>query len=160
MIGRFQPFHLGHLAALRFALEKAENLWVGLGSSNQPIQKENPFTAKERRDMVLDSIDEEIRKRIMIFDIPDLQNHQRWVENIDTIVPPYEIIFTNDELTQYLYKKRGLDVMPIPFTERDILSGTNIRYLIKQDKEWQHLVPTGTREILKKIGAKERLRRL
>ena len=39
LIGRFQPFHLGHLEALQFALSKVDKLWVGLGSSNKPIEK-------------------------------------------------------------------------------------------------------------------------
>ena len=43
LIGRFQPFHLGHLEALQFALSKVEKLWVGLGSSNKPIAKKQSF---------------------------------------------------------------------------------------------------------------------
>ena len=39
LIGRFQPFHLGHLEALRFALSKVDKLWLGLGSSNKPTEK-------------------------------------------------------------------------------------------------------------------------
>ena len=39
LIGRFQPFHLGHLEALQFALSKVDKLWVGLGSSNKPVKK-------------------------------------------------------------------------------------------------------------------------
>ncbi len=37
LIGRFQPFHLGHLEALQFALSKVDKLWIGLGSSNKSI---------------------------------------------------------------------------------------------------------------------------
>ena len=48
LIGRFQPFHLGHLSALRFALPKVDKLWLGLGSSNKPIEKNNPFSIEER----------------------------------------------------------------------------------------------------------------
>ncbi|ABK78173.1 hypothetical protein CENSYa_1551 [Cenarchaeum symbiosum A] len=33
LIGRFQPFHLGHLAAVRFALSRADRVWLGIGSS-------------------------------------------------------------------------------------------------------------------------------
>ena len=60
LIGRFQPFHLGHLEALQFALSKVDKLWVGLGSSNKPPQKSNPFSAEERKKMILDSIDDSI----------------------------------------------------------------------------------------------------
>jgi len=55
-IGRFQPFHLGHLDAIRFGLSKVENLWIGIGSSNKSNEKRNPFTADERKDMILSSL--------------------------------------------------------------------------------------------------------
>ena len=93
LIGRFQPFHLGHLAALQFAIPKVDKLWLGLGSSNKPIEKNNPFSIEERKKMILSSIDDSIQNKISIFPIPDLDNHVRWIQNIDTIVPDYEIIF-------------------------------------------------------------------
>ena len=34
LIGRFQPFHLGHLDAVLFGLSRTENLFIGIGSSN------------------------------------------------------------------------------------------------------------------------------
>ena len=67
LIGRFQPFHLGHLDALHFALTKVDRLWVGLGSSNKPPQKNNPFSAEQRKKMILDSIDQYMKKKISIY---------------------------------------------------------------------------------------------
>lgn len=158
LIGRFQPFHLGHLDALRYALAKADNLWLGLGSSNKPIQKNNPFTANERKDMILSSIDDVTKTKIQIFFIPDVENHKKWIELIDSIVPKFDIVFTNDELTKHLYSKKDVIVESIPFTKRDVLSGTNIRELIISDKPWTHLVPNGTLNVLNRIGAKDRLK--
>jgi len=158
LIGRFQPFHLGHLEAFRFALSKVDKLWIGIGSSNKPSEKNNPFTADERKEMILSSIDNSISNRIQIFLIPDLENHQKWIENIDMIVPDFEVIFTNDELTQSLYSKRGKKVIPVPFKDREILSGTNVRNKILGDQDWQTMVPDGTKTILEKIGADNRLK--
>ena len=160
LIGRFQPFHLGHLDALKFALSNVDKLWIGIGSSIKPPHKNNPFSAEERKEMILSSIDNSISNRIEIYSIPDLENHQKWIENIDTIVPKYDIVFTNDELTQYLYSKRGTKVLTIPFTDRDVLSGTNIRDKILSDQKWDHLVPEGTKKILDTISAKDRLQSL
>jgi nicotinamide-nucleotide adenylyltransferase len=158
LIGRFQPFHLGHLKALKFALSKVDMLWVGLGSSNKPLQKNNPFSAEERKDMILSSIDESMKSRIQIYFIPDLENHVEWIKLIDKLVPKFDIIFTNDELTKHLYSKRDIEVLPIPFVDRDILSGTNIRDMIISDLKWDDYVPEGTRNFLNKINAKERLK--
>ena len=160
LIGRFQPFHLGHLAALRFALSKVDKLWIGLGSSNKPLQKNNPFSADERKEMILSSIDESMKQRIQIYFIPDLENHMKWIELIDTLVPKFDTVFTNDELTRHLYSKRDVQVLPIPFVKRDILSGTNIRDMIISDQTWEDLVPEGTKIFLSKTSAKQRLKNL
>ena len=160
LIGRFQPFHLGHLDALHFALSKVDKLWLGLGSSNKPPEKNNPFSAQERKKMILDSIDDSIKERIEIYFIPDLENHIKWIELIDTIVPKFDVVFTNDELTKHLYSKRDTQVLSIPFTKRDMLSGTNIRDLITSDQEWESLVPEGTKNFLNSNSAKERLKNL
>ena len=160
LIGRFQPFHLGHLDALRFALSKVDKLWIGLGSSNKPLQKNNPFSAEERKEMILSSIDESMKSRIQIYFIPDLENHIKWIELIDTLVPKFNTVFTNDELTRHLYSKRDVEVLPIPFVKRDILSGTNIRDMIISDQTWEDLVPEGTKNFLYKTSAKQRLKNL
>ena len=160
MIGRFQPLHLGHLEALQFALSKVDKLWVGLGSSNKSIEKNNPFSAEERKNMILSSINHSIKEKISIYFIPDLDNHIKWIEKIDTIVPKFDMVFSNDELTSHLYSKRDIQVIPIPFLRRDVLSGTNIRELIISDQNWDDLVPEGTKNFLIKTDAKERLKNL
>jgi len=160
LIGRFQPFHLGHLEALRFALSKVDKLWIGLGSSNKPSEKNNPFSAQQRKEMILSSIDDSMKERIAIYFIPDLDNHMNWIEKIDTIVPEFDIVFSNDELTKHLYSKRTVQVIPIPFLKRDELSGTNIRDLIISDQKWEHLVPEGTKIFLINNNAKDHLKNL
>ena len=158
LIGRFQPFHSGHLEAFRFALSQVDKLWIGIGSSNKPSEKNNPFTADERKKMILSSIDKSISNRIQIYYIPDLDNHEKWIENIDSIVPDFDVVFTNDELTKSLYSNSGKKVIQVPFKEREILSGTNIRNKIVNDQDWQSLVPLGTKTVLQKINANNRLK--
>ena len=160
LIGRFQPFHLGHLEALQFALSKVDKLYVGLGSSNKPVEKNNPFTAEQRKEMILSSIDDSMKEKISIYFIPDVDNHIRWIEKIDTIVPKFDIIFSNDDLTKHLYSKRNIQVLSIPFLNRESLSGTNIRDLIVRDQKWDNLIPTGTKNFLERTGAKEHLKNL
>lgn len=157
LIGRFQPFHLGHLDAFSFALSKVEKLWIGIGSSNRPPGHKNPFNAEERKEMILSSIDNSIAKRINIYFIPDFENHKKWIDNIDSIVPKFDVVFTNDKMTQSLYSERGTKVISVPFTKREVLSGTNIREKILIDQNWQEFVPEGTKVVLQKIGAKQRL---
>ncbi len=160
LIGRFQPFHLGHLDAVLFGLSRTENLFIGIGSSNKSNENRNPFSAKERREMIISSIEPSMAERIKIFDIPDVGDHEKWAFEIDKIVPKHDVVFTNDEFTQTLFEKREMNVVPVVLKDREKFSGTNIRNLITEDKNWRDLVPQGTRNVLDSINAKERLKNL
>ena len=160
LIGRFQPFHLGHLDAVLFGLSRTENLLICIGSSNKSNESRNPFSAKERREMIISSIEPSMAERIKIFDIPDVGDHEKWAFEIDKIVPKYDVVFTNDEFTQTLFEKREMNVVPVVLKDREKFSGTNIRKLIADDKNWQDLVPRGTKKVLDLIDAKNRLKNL
>ena len=160
LIGRFQPFHLGHLDAVLFGLARADSLSICIGSSNKYNEKKNPFSAVERREMILSSIEPSIVNRIKIFNIPDVANHEKWTFEIDQIVPKYDVVFTNDEFTKTLFEKRQINVIQVMLKDREKFSGTNIRQLILDDKNWQDLVPQGTRTVLNKINATDRLKNL
>ncbi len=159
-IGRFQPFHLGHLYAIRHALLQADNVWIGIGSSNRPAEKQNPFSAAERKEMITSSLDDSTLERTSIYEIPDLDNHERWAENVKIIVPRFDLVFTNDNLTGHIYSRQGITVIPIPFKNRDLLTGTEIRRKIIDDIAWEDCVPDGTRNVLLKCNASDRLKGL
>ena len=114
LIGRFQPFHLGHLDAVMFGLSKVENLWIGIGSSNKHNERRNPFSVDERREMIISSIEPSIINSIKIFNIPDVDNHKKWAFHVDSIVPKYDLVFTNDEFTHILFEKHKSKVIPVP----------------------------------------------
>ena len=151
---------MGHLDAVLFALSRTENLFIGIGSSNKSNETRNPFSAKERREMIISSVEPSMADRIKIFDIPDVGDHEKWTFEIDKIMPKYDVIFTNDEFTKTLFEKREMNVVPVVLKDREKFSGTNIRELIADDENWQDLVPRGTKKVLDKIDAKERLKNL
>ena len=158
LIGRFQPFHLGHLDAVLFGLSRTENLFIGIGSSNKSNERRNPFSAEERREMIISSIEPSMADRLKIFDIPDVGDHEKWTLEIDNIIPKYDVVFTNDEFTKTLFEKREMNVVPVVLKDRGKFSGTNIRKLIADDKYWQDLVPRGSKKVLDLIDAKNRLK--
>ena len=157
LIGRFQPFHLGHLEAIKFALSNVEHLHVGIGSSNKSHEERNPFTADERKEMILSSIDDVIGKRISLHYIPDVDDHSKWTNLVDEIIPEYDVVFSNDDFTHELYGKRGKSIISVDLKSRSNLSGTNIRNLILTDQNWKEFVPSGTRDVLSQIDGKKRL---
>jgi len=160
LIGRFQPFHKGHLAAVNFGLSQVENLWIGIGSSNKQNEKRNPFSADERKKMILSSLDKSVINRIQIFYIPDVNDHAKWTFHVDSIVPKYDVVFSNDDFTTTLYQKREIKVVPVPLLQREMISGTNIREMIATGKNWMELVPEGTRNVLLQIDAERRLSKI
>ena len=160
LIGRFQPFHLGHLDAVKFALSIVDELSIGIGSSNRFNEKRNPFTADERKEMIESSLDESILEKIKIYYIPDVNDHDKWTYHIDEIIPKYDVVFSNDEFTHTLFGKRGIKVIPVPLKQREILSGTDIRIRIRDGKDLSGFVPDGTKKVLLKLDAKNRLTNL
>ena len=160
LIGRFQPFHLGHLHAVGYALLRCDRLWIGIGSSNRPVERSNPFSPGERREMILSSLDAGTLRRTRVFEIPDLDDHARWAESVKSIAPGFGVVFTNDELTSHIYSRQGIEVSPIPLEDRGSLSGTGIRERIAAGGGWQGCVPDGTRDVLIRVGAHRRLRGL
>ena len=55
-IGRFQPFHVGHLQVLKQALAQSAQVIVLIGSARQARNTRNPFTVAERAQMILGSL--------------------------------------------------------------------------------------------------------
>ena len=45
-IGRFQPFHNGHLQLIKSIENKFDQIIIGIGSSQYSHDKNNPFTVE------------------------------------------------------------------------------------------------------------------
>lgn len=142
LIGRFQPFHKGHLHAVHYVLERTQFLRLGIGSSDKFGEPDNPFTVQERHTMIIDSLPAGTADRITIHHIPDLNHHIRWMDMIRDTLPPFDAIFTNDAVTARLYQERGIPVHPIPILERSLFSGTQIRHAIAASLPWEGMVPS------------------
>ncbi len=51
IIARFKPVHKGHAAILEALCERADLVYIGLGSPNK-YDVRNPFSAKESEEMI------------------------------------------------------------------------------------------------------------
>lgn len=86
-IGRFQPFHSGHLRVIRSGLEQAERLILLVGSAWQPRNPRNPWTHQEREQMVRASLSEEDNRRVLCLPLMDVPyNDEAWVRNVQSMV--------------------------------------------------------------------------
>lgn len=158
LIGRFQPLHKGHVEAIDFSLQNLDKLFIVIGSSEKSNQKRNPFTFEERKNMIKLAINFRSMndKAIKIVPITDAENHLEWIKSIKNAIGEYNVIFTNDELTEKLFKKENVEVINVPLLDRKELSGTEVRKRLEFDKDWQNLVIPIVAEYLVKISASDR----
>ena len=86
-IGRFQPFHKGHLKVLQAALVNSRNVIVMIGSAHLPRSTRNPWTAAEREEMIRACFSKQENERIHIVPLMDIvYNNEHWVKNVQTTV--------------------------------------------------------------------------
>jgi bifunctional NMN adenylyltransferase/nudix hydrolase len=81
-IGRFEPFHLGHLAVLRQALDKASRAIVLIGSADAPRSARNPWTYQERLVMIRAALGADADRLIVRPLIDHLYNETAWVAEV------------------------------------------------------------------------------
>jgi nicotinamide-nucleotide adenylyltransferase len=162
LVGRFQPFHLGHLEAVRYALAHADYVYVVVGSSQSSHERDNPFTAGERISMIKSALDgnKVDPSKWMALPIPDADSHSLWVATLRSQVTEFDVVFTNDALTFLLFKEKGLEVQAVPYLKRESYSATNVRSRILERKDWESLVPPQVATLVKKFGGVERVRAL
>src|ERR671928_996306 len=160
-IGRFQPFHLGHMAAIKFALNYVDELVVVIGSAQKSHERRHPFTAGERIRMINSSLNADDgvdTKRILLIPIPDVDIHSLWTHHLDILVPRYNVVFTNDSFTRLLFKERCIKVIQPELYRREELSATEIRHRIANNGDWRKLVTSQTAKIIESISGVERIK--
>ncbi len=161
-MGRFQPFHNGHLAAVKYALREIDYLYIVVGSAQRSHERDNPFTAGERIAMIKGALDNDSVNggRWMAIPIPDADSHSVWVSTVRSMVPKFDVVFTNDSLTFSLFKEEGVRVKTVPYFKRGEYSATNVRNRILERQDWERLVPPAVAKMVKEFGGVERVRGL
>ncbi|MCZ7357266.1 MAG: nicotinamide-nucleotide adenylyltransferase [Candidatus Methanoperedens sp.] len=156
-LGRFQPYHLGHHAVLKQIAQEVDEIIVGIGSAQKSHEKENPFTAGERVLMVSRALEEFDIKHYVI-PIEDIQRNSLWVSHVKSMVPTFEIAYTNNPLVIELLSEAGIEVKQSPLFHRNNYSGTEIRRRMLEGDKWEHFVPRKVVEIIRGIDGEKRLR--
>lgn len=86
-IGRFQPFHAGHLKVVQEGLKQADKLILLIGSAWQPRNTRNPWTHQEREEMVRACLSEADNARLLCLPLMDVPyNDEIWVRNVQSTV--------------------------------------------------------------------------
>lgn len=161
-MGRFQPFHYGHLHAIQTILKECDELVLVVGSAQMSHEPDNPFTAGERLEMIRAALDAAgvPPDRYLIIPIPDAPAHRVWVSAVESQTPRFDTVYSNQSLTRRLLIEAGYDVRRIEMYERGKYEATEIRRRILEAQDWSDLVPPEVYRIVQEIDGENRIRDL
>lgn len=160
-IGRFQPYHLGHHFILTRIARETHEIVIGIGSADRSHEVENPFTAGERLMMIQRSLaEDDFPGKFYIIPLEDVRRNSIWVSHVESMTPPFQVVYTNNPLVERLFTEAGVEVRGSPLYQREKYSGTEIRRRMLTGESWQDLVPEAVVEVIDEIDGVERLRQI
>ncbi len=161
-VGRFQPFHLGHLEAIKEVLNDVDELVVVIGSAQYSHNIHNPFTAGERLVMICRALHEAgvDYSRLWVVPVPDVHLHMLWVAALEGYTPRFNVVYSNEPLTRRLFMEAGYKVKKIRFFERKLYTSTLVREKMLKGENWTTLVPKSVADFVNEIDGVNRLRDL
>ena len=133
VLGRFQPFHRGHVLMIQEAEEIRKKdysdleLIIAVGSSNRPESLRNPWSASERIDMISSWLSSEGGFDATIVVIPDIDDPPNWVSHAEEFHGKSGIFFSSDSQSCDLYRSSGWHVIQMPLVQRDDFEGWRVR---------------------------------
>ncbi|MEM0320090.1 MAG: nicotinamide-nucleotide adenylyltransferase, partial [Candidatus Nezhaarchaeales archaeon] len=156
-IGRFQPFHNGHLYSINHILERFDELIIVVAAAQYSFTMDNPFTAGERIEMIRAGL-ENTYERVYIVPVDNVPSNYEWPRHVLSYTPRAQVVYSNNELVRLLFRSYGLEVRETPLLPG--VSGTIIRRMMAEGGEWERLVPAGTAVVIKEVNGVERMRLL
>ena len=127
VLGRFQPFHLGHEYMLESASKwrNANNpnapLIIAIGSSNRPQNLRNPWTHEERCQMIETWAISNAIGNYVIYSIPDIDDPPNWVTHASRYHGQAGVLVTTDMGTAELYTASGWEVVLLPLEKLSLI---------------------------------------
>jgi nicotinamide-nucleotide adenylyltransferase len=146
-VGRFQPFHLGHLSAIQDIWHNgADEIVITIGSAQYSGTADNPFDLATRQAMIDNALKNE-RINYCVVAVPDIHDETRWVEHLVKITGPVDVVHTGNELVARLFKEKNY---PVQIIKKNLaISATAIRTLIRAGSDdWHQLVPAAVANLI------------
>ncbi len=161
-VGRFQPFHNGHLQAVKDALKEVDEIVIVVGSAQYSHRVSDPFTVGERLVMIRQALEEADvpLAKCWIIPVPDVHMHMMWVAQVVGYAPKFHVVYANEPLTKRLFREAGFKVKPVLYYQRKVYSSTEIRERMLKGKNWKQLVPKSVAKFIEEINGTQRLRDL
>ena len=159
-MGRFQPFHLGHLDLAKQILDDCDELIIAITSSQFNYLEKDPFTAGERIEMIHNSLkDSDIdMSRCFVLAIENQFNIATWASYLKATLPHFDRVFSGNDYVAMLLADSGIKVVSPKFLNRSLYNATKIRAMMISGENWENLVPKSVVEFLNRINSTNRLK--
>ena len=140
ILGRFQPFHLGHLELIRAVKNRYGKMIIAVGSSQEKGTSENPFDKDERKDMIKLGLESAGIFEYDIVCIDDINDDDRYVAHVESIVPKFDIIYSGNDLVLKLFEEAGYRTERFDYINREEWNGTSIRKMMLEGGDWKSML--------------------
>ena len=159
MMGRFQPFHLGHLHLAERILGDCDEVIIAVTSAQFNYLEKDPFTAGERIEMIRESLKASglDMSRFLVLSIENQFNIATWHSYLRSALPSFERVYSGNDYVSMLLSDSGVEVVAPEFLDASRYNATNIRSLIASGGDWKSLVPGAVYAFLTGINARGRL---
>jgi nicotinamide-nucleotide adenylyltransferase len=157
-IGRFQPFHQAHLSDIKLALKECDKVIIAIGSSQESLTKENPFSYEERKEMIEKTLKAHKILSYDIIPVPDVNDDEKWVEHVKKVVPEFSVVYTGNDFTEKLFKEKDIKIRKIKLIPD--INATEIRKRILHGNDWRELVPKEVAEYVEGINGIDRIKEI
>jgi nicotinamide-nucleotide adenylyltransferase len=94
---------------------------------------------------------------VHIIPIRDVNRYAAWVSHVESYVPPFDVIFSNNDLTRSLFSEAGYVAKRTKAYNPRSYSGTEIRKRIAAGGKWRQLVPSAVASIVEGLDGRQRL---
>ena len=160
LMGRFQPFHLGHLDAISQVLTECDEVIIAITSSQFNYLEKDPFTAGERIEMIRNSIKESDvdLNRCIVLAIENQFNIATWASYLKSVLPKFDRVYSGNDYVSMLLADSDIDVVSPKFFDRKKYNATRIRNMIINDENWQELVPSAVSKVIDTIDGINRIK--
>lgn len=158
-VGRFQPFHNGHLLAIEEILKENEKVVIVIGSAGQKNTYENPFSLEEREEMIRASLSARGIKDFEIRNVRDFNDDKLWTQAVKRVCR-FDTVYSQNPWTLECFEKNKIRTKRHNLYNEKEYNGTQIRKMIAGGEEWKDLVPSEVYGYMKRKGGEERIRKL
>ena len=157
-VGRFQPYHIGHHAAIKRILNEVDELVIVIGSSKESYTRKDPFTSGERVEMIVCALREEgLNDRCYTIPVEDINENALWVSRVLSYCPKFDVVYSNNPLVKELFENIRIEVKK-SVSKNGTIEACKIRETIMKEEPWESYVPKAVASYLKSINAAKRLR--